>query len=51
VLKTLFKPHDSSDNKPVISRDELFISTKNGYVPDDSDAGIPAAILLEDLKE
>ena len=40
-----------SEENVKISRDELFISSKNGYVPDDSDLGISAAILIEDLKE
>ena len=40
-----------SEDSEKISRDELFISSKNGYVPDDSDQGISAAILIEDLKE
>lgn len=36
-------------NEP-LQRDEVFVSSKNGYVPDDSDAGMPGAVLLEDLK-
>ena len=34
-----------------LKRDEIFIATKNGYVPDDADSGLPAAILIEELKE
>ena len=34
-----------------MKRDEIFVSTKNGYVPDASDAGINFSILLKDLKE
>lgn len=32
-----------------MQRDELFICTKNGYIPDDADAGTPAGILIQDL--
>lgn len=46
VLRTLL-----NDKSYGLKRDELFISTKNGYVPDDADSGIPASILIEDLKE
>jgi len=48
VLRTLLS---SSNNESLLSRDEIFVSSKNGYVPDDADNGVPAAILVEDLKE
>jgi len=35
----------------LISRDEIFISTKNGYVPDDSDQGKNAEMLVAELIE
>lgn len=47
VLKTILSDPEAHG----ISRDELFIASKNGYVPDDSDAGIPASFLIGDLKE
>jgi len=34
-----------------IKRDEVFISTKAGYMPDDGDNGIPASVLIEELIE
>ena len=34
-----------------ISRDEIFISTKSGYVPDDADFGKPHTTLIEELIE
>ena len=34
-----------------IQRDELFICSKNGYVPDDSDNGLPAAQLIAKMVE
>ena len=39
VLRTLLvdEPTMGSEDSEKISRDELFISSKNGYVPDDSD--------------
>jgi len=46
VLKTLLR-----DPAHGLNRDEIFVSSKSGYVPDDADAGVPAAILIEDLKE
>ena len=30
-------------------RDELFISSKIGYIPEDADAGIPGRVLINDL--
>ena len=50
VLRTLLTENASGD-KGTLKRDEIFVSTKNGYVPDDSDAGINFASLLKDLKE
>ena len=32
-----------------ISRDEIFVTTKNVYVPEDADNGIPSNILVEQL--
>lgn len=32
-----------------LSRDEIFVSSKSGYIPDDSDNGVPAATLIEEL--
>jgi len=40
---------DIHGDKFRISRDEIFVTTKNGYVPDDADNGIPCAALVEDL--
>ena len=34
-----------------VSREELFISTKNGYIPNDADSGKSAAILVAELIE
>ena len=42
---------DLKGNDFRISRDELFVTTKNGYIPDDSDNGIPATVLIEQLIE
>jgi aryl-alcohol dehydrogenase-like predicted oxidoreductase len=39
AVKTLIKKYG-------IGRDELFICTKNGYIPDDADSGVPAATLI-----
>lgn len=39
ALKTLTQKYG-------IEREALFICTKNGYIPDDSDNGIPARILV-----
>ena len=50
VLRTLLTENSSGDEE-ALSRDEIFVSSKSGYVPEDSDAGISSAILLEDLKE
>jgi len=36
-------------NKYGYSRDEFFVASKGGYIPDDSDQGIPGRILVEDL--
>lgn len=33
----------------MINRDELFVATKHGYVPDDADNGVPANALIEQL--
>ena len=50
VLKTLLNDQSKSD-EPKISRDEIFIATKNGYLPNDADSGIPVSTLLETLKD
>lgn len=44
AVKTLIEKHG-------ISRDELFIQSKNGYVPDDSDNGKSGAMLVKELVE
>jgi aryl-alcohol dehydrogenase-like predicted oxidoreductase len=44
ALKTLISKHG-------VNRDELFISTKNGYIPDDSDFGKSASMLVQELIE
>lgn len=44
AVKTLVEKHG-------IDRSELFISTKNGYVPDDSDNGKSASMLIQELVE
>ena len=38
-------------NNHGISREELFVATKNGYIPDDADHGINAAMLVAKLVE
>ena len=38
-------------NQDLVKRDELFISTKNGYIPDDADSGKSAAMLTAELIE
>jgi len=40
---------DVSGDKFRISRDEIFVTTKNGYVPDDADNGVSVGALVEDL--
>lgn len=40
---------DLKDDSFQIKRDEIFVTTKNGYVPEDSDNGIPSAVLIEQL--
>lgn len=32
-----------------IEREEIFLCTKNGYIPDDADIGAPASILVQNL--
>ena len=53
VLKMLhseFGAFTDVQNKPfTVSRDELFVTTKHGYVPDDADNGVPANALIEQL--
>jgi len=34
-----------------VQRDELFICSKNGYIPDDADSGKSAAMLVQELVE
>ena len=46
VLKTLFDDPDEP-----IQRDEIFVSSKNGYVPDDSDNGLPASQIIQLFKD
>ena len=36
-------------NKYGYSRDEFFIASKGGFVPDDSEQGVPGRIIIEDL--
>lgn len=38
-------------NNHNVGRNELFISTKNGYIPDDADHGVNAAMLSAQLIE
>ena len=38
---------DLKDEPYTIGRDEIFVTTKNGYVPEDSDNGIPSTVLIE----
>ena len=51
VLSTLLDEELKADipESDRVSRDEIFIATKNGYIPDDADNGIPVATLVEDL--
>lgn len=44
AIKTMVQKHG-------VSRDELFIATKNGYIPDDADKGKSAAMLIQELIE
>ena len=44
AISTLVQKHD-------ISRDELFIASKNGYIPDDADHGTSASMLIQQLTE
>jgi len=44
AINTLVKKHG-------VGRNEIFVSTKNGYIPDDADHGINAAMLTADLIE
>jgi aryl-alcohol dehydrogenase-like predicted oxidoreductase len=37
--------------KTELQRDEIFVSTKAGYVPDDADNGIPAKLLIDTMIE
>ena len=34
-----------------LKRDEIFVATKNGYIPDDADNGKSAAMLVQELQE
>lgn len=36
-------------NKYHYGRDELFIASKGGFVPEDADNGIPGRVVIEDL--
>ena len=47
VLRSLM----SEDNEDPISRDEIFVASKNGYIPEDADNGIPSSVLIDDLIE
>jgi hypothetical protein len=52
VLKTLTSEEfgnfkDLKGNNFRINRDEIFVTTKNGYIPEDSDNGIPSTVLIE----
>lgn len=42
---------DTKGDQYRIGRDEIFVSTKNGYVPDDSDNGVSAQLLVDQLVE
>lgn len=54
VLKTLLDSEfgefeNEAGFKYQVQRDEVFVTTKNGYVPEDADNGIPSAVLVEQL--
>ena len=51
VLSTLLDEELAQDlpDDERLSRDEIFVSSKSGYIPDDADHGIPAATLVEQL--
>lgn len=52
-MRNLLDPEFSSavPESRRISRDEIFISTKSGYIPDDADFGIPHTTLVDQLIE
>ena len=49
VLRTLLDEELAQDlpEEERLSRDEIFVASKSGYIPDDADRGIPAATLVE----
>ena len=51
VLATLLDEELMSDvpQDERLSRDEIFVASKSGYIPDDADKGIPGATLVEEL--
>lgn len=56
MLKALFSEEfgrfeDKIGNEFRVQRDEIFVCSKNGYVPDDADNGIPASLLISQLVE
>ena len=48
-----YKNRSDINHKSVnkVKRDEIFVATKSGYVPDDADNGIPATVLIDQLIE
>lgn len=47
--RTVGKAINTLVNKYGYSRDELFVCTKGGFVPDDADQGIPGRVVVEEL--
>lgn len=39
------------DGEDSIKRDEIWVASKSGYVPEDADKGVPSSVLLEQLYE
>lgn len=51
VLNTLLSGDFRTFDGHKIERDEIFVASKSGYIPDDADNGIPASVLVDQLIE
>lgn len=56
VLKSIFSDEygkftDNNGKEFRVQRDEIFVCSKNGYVPDDAENGIPATLMIGKLVE
>ena len=47
--RTVGKAINTLVSKYGIERDELFVCTKGGFIPDDADQGVPGRVVVEDL--